>query len=125
MSVSLSPEQLAVLRQLQGYAYKSTELADQVFGEARDCSLVKLNDVKKLFKREAAANPDFHFDAAKSFIDIKGTVHLPSVVVPPVVEAKTTSVPRQKDAVPAGKHRLRNIIALLVKNRPAAVKAAQ
>jgi len=97
-----------------------------VFGEARDCSLVKLNDLKKLFKREAAANPDFHFDAAKSFIDIKGTVHLSNVVVLPVVEeAKTTSVPRQKDAVPAGKHRLRNIIALLVKNRPAAVKAAQ
>ena len=81
--------------------------------------------MKKLLKHEVAANPAFNMDAAKSFIDIKGTVHLPSA--PKIVDApKTTSVPRQKDAAPAGKqHRLRNIIAILVKNQSAALKATQ
>lgn len=92
-----------------------------MFGETRDYDHVKLHDLKKLLKREAAANPDFHIDVAKSFIDIKGTVYLPSVVT----ETKATMVPRQKDVSPAGKHRLRNIINLLVKNRLAAVKEAQ
>ena len=125
MSVSLSPEQLAVLRELRAYKYKLSDEADKVFGETRDYDSVKLNDLKKLLKHEVAANPAFNMDAAKSFIDIKGTVHLPSA--PKIVDApKTTSVPRQKDAAPAGKqHRLRNIIAMLVKNQSAALKAKQ
>lgn len=121
MSVSLSPEQLVVLRELRAFKYKLSEEADKVFGETREYDSIKLNDLKKLLKHEVAVNPEFRIDAAKSFIDIKGTVHLPSS---PKITEKSTTVPRQKDAVPAGKpHRLRNIIALLVKNQSAALKA--
>jgi len=120
MSVSLSPEQLTVIRDLRAHNYKLSDEADKVFGETRDYDHVKLHDLKKLLKREVAANPEFHIDTAKSFIDIKGTVHLPAPAEP-----TTTSVPRQKDVFPAGKHRLRNIITLLVKNRLAAVKEEQ
>lgn len=116
MSVTLTAEQMSVLRMFQKYDWKS-DLANSVFGEMRDYPDIKLKDVKRLFKDELRVDPSFqqHYEKAKDFMDVKGTVRFvdaPKDVKP--VEIVASKIPRQKDAVPAGKsHRLSRIVELL------------